>query len=287
MNLLSVETGAKPSVNNHSSFSTDLRDRHLLIHLGYDGMAILAANTEKQPEGIIFTHWLAGKDPAYLIDEANKFLREHQVELGQASGIHWLLSVSAVSLIPDVLHEKGTGRDVLQHTSRLDDKDIVYSDFWARRDVVATYAVPATITEWIKKQNENCSIAHNSHALNDLANKLLPASPRPFCLLQVSPSFAELFIADDQKVIFYNQFPHDVPQDLLYYVLLVLEQNRLLAPEITVFMSGHTTKGDDLYRLLTTYIGEVQEVDIPPGYKHTPGITKKQLREHIQLFSAL
>lgn len=286
-----METGDRnisgTSFSNHKASLSSLDGQHLVVHLAYDGMAILAATADKKVEALGTTNWLAGKEPLYLLDEAEKFLTEHHIDLSKASGIHWLLSFSSVTLIPDVLHQKGTGREVLQHTSRITDKDVVYSDFWSRRDVVATYAVPTAIANWIKQKNEHCSIAHNSHAINDLANKLLADSPKPFCLLYVSPSFAELYIAGEEKVIFYNQFPHDVPQDLLYYVLLVLEQNRLLAPEITLFMAGHTTKGDDLYRLLTTYIGEVKEVALASDIKHTPGITKKQLREHINLFSSL
>lgn len=258
----------------------------MVINLRYDGMTMLVA----QPEGkrvleILETTWLAAKKSDYLIAECRKFLNEHQVDLSSAASVHWSLSFSKFTLIPDVLFEQGKGDHLLQFTTRLDEDEHSYSDFWGHRDIVGIYALPDPLIHWIRGIFEKSTISHSGYSLNALCN--LQAHKENFCYLHVGTSFAELLLIQEGKVIFYNQFPFDVKEDLLYYILFALEQNRIIAPELELKTGGKIDKGDELHRLLSTYIGKLSDIGIPAGIGSANHISPSQLRKAANLIAIL
>lgn len=258
----------------------------MVINFRYDGLSLVVADVSgKKISEAVHTSWLATKDEDQLIEYAHEFFEEHNIILQQAAGIHWLFSVSKCSLIPDIFHQKGKGHEMLSFTSRLQDNENVYSDFWPRREIVGIYALPQPLHDWAISRNEKSTIAHISHALNAFS---LKAAQRDGCLLMVSKNFAELYISKDGDLLFYNQFPFEIHEDLLYYLLFALEQNRILATEVELHVTGlSATKGSELYNLLSTYIGKVSDVSIPLGINSAPHITRNQLRQVAPLIASL
>lgn len=272
--------------NEGSVSSSNANSRHLIANLRYDGIRLIECETEQKK--ILKLHsanWIAAKDPAYLIDECEKFFDKNDLKPASTDGVLWLLSLSKFCLIPDVLYQQGNGEALLNQTTRLEVGEHIFSDFWTRRDIVGVYALPEKILTYIRSKNKNTRMAHNGFALNSLYN--LQEEQDDFCFLQVSNAFAELFIVQEQKVVFYNQFPHDVKEDLLYYILFTLEQNRILAPEITLYTSGEIQKGDAFHSLLSKYIGKVEDVKLPADLSASRQLATNELRKHINLIAAL
>lgn len=282
-----METGNNYNkVYSRNNIAEGIKGLKLTINLRYDGVAIVVSEPSGKGVLDIFqTSWLASKEDTYLIEKTQKFFDQHHILPQKAAGIHWLFSVSKCSLIPDIFHQQGKGHELLSHTTRLAEDESVYSDFWTHKDIVGLYALSQKLHDWAIAQNEKCTIAHSSFALNNLS---MGATGDDFnCLLMVSNNFAELFITKKGKAIFYNQFPFDVHEDLLYLLLFALEQNKILAPEAELKVGGAITKGDTLYNLLSTYIGKVTEVPAPIGKTSAPQLSRNQLRQVAHLIASL
>lgn len=283
-----METGNNlHRIYSKNNLAESIIGQQLTINLRYDGLTVIVTNTSgKQVLEIANTTWLATKNEAQLIQNARGFFEEHKITLQQAAGIHWLFSVSKCSLIPDIFHQKGQGHELLSFTSRLDSNENVYSDFWTRKDIVGLYALSLPLHDWVMSQNEKTTFAHISFALNNFSQQ--HTGKGDFCLLMVSDSFAEFYISRNGKMVFYNQFPFDVYEDLLYYLLFALEQNRVLAPEAELEVTGiAAAKGSELYKLLSTYIGKVSDVNVPMGKTSATHITRNQLRQVAPLIASL
>lgn len=284
-----METGNNTSANSlgtNNASSNTLESSYLIINLRYDGLRMLESDKDRKEIRQIFSvNWLASKNPGYLVDECEKFFNEKNLDVAKAEGILWIFSFSKFCLIPDILYHQGNGEALLNQTSRLEAGEHIFSDFWTRRDVVGIYALPEKLLRYIQSKNQNSTMAQNGFAINALFN--LQPMQDDFCYLQVSKAFAELFIAQKGKVIFYNQFAHDVKEDLLYYILSTAEQNKILAPEITLYVSGEIEKGDGLYSLLSKYIGSVNEVKLPANYNASRSLTTHQLRKSVNLLASL
>ncbi|WP_417591576.1 DUF3822 family protein [Owenweeksia hongkongensis] len=282
-----METGNNfAQAYSRNNIAEGIKGLKLTINLRYDGLAIVVSDPSGKGVLDIFqASWLASKEDAYLIEQTQKFFDQHHILPQKAAGIHWLFSVSKCSLIPDIFHQQGQGHELLSQTSRLEENETVYSDFWKLKDIVGLYALSQKLHDWAIAQNEKSTIAHSSFALNNLS---MNATGDDFnCLMMVSDNFAELFITKKGKMIFYNQFPFDVHEDLLYYLLFALEQNRILAPEVKLKVGGAITKGSELYNLLSTYIGKVTEVPVPIGKTSAPQLSRNQLRQVAHLIASL
>ncbi len=282
-----METGSNnPDLQETSLHTKLIEDKQVVINLRYDGLSMLIAEPGARMVLELFeTVWLVAKDPAYLITEIQKYFAAKSISLNKAASVHWVISSSKFSLVPDVLFRQGDGAKLLNRTSRLQSNEIVHSDFWSNHDAVAIYALPQSLMDFIFNQFEKSTISHCGHSFNSLLQ--LQSHKQDFCHLQVSAAFAELFIVQNNKLIFFNQFPYQVNEDLLYMILTALEENRILAPELKLSYAGKIQKGDSLYKLLSTYIGEVTEIGITSGVSSAKHITPNQLRKMAHLIACL
>lgn len=254
-----------------------------MLHLGYDGIAAVVGDSNGQAvEQIISREWLATKDEHKLIEEAGIFLREENLELHQAEKVHWCFSVSRHTLIPEKMYRQGDGASILENTSRLAKGDLIFSDFWTPREVVAVYALSPELARWAEASNPSARISHSSYALHCL-QKLTKQD----ILLHHSGSFSELLICRKGQLQFYNQFAHDVPADLLYYLLFAFEQNRIPAPEAVVHYSGRLEKGDEQYRLLLKYIGDLSPHSVMSSKQFASDLPAARIRQYPNLIALL
>lgn len=286
MNLPLVETGNNTQTASSEPSLSVAAQCHVVVHLRYDGLSVLISDSDRQEVRHLYnTRWLAGKDPALLVEECKRFLNQQQIDLSLASTVQWFFSVSKFCLIPDIFYEQGSGETLLDQTARLEPGDHIFSDFWNKRDIVSLYALPEYLLAYARQQNRSTEIAHTGFALNALFDQQTVQDS--FYYLLVSPAFAELFMVQKGKVIFYNQLPHEGPEDLAYYILFAMEQAKVVPADITMHLAGDVQKGNGLFSLLGKYIGKVEEVSLPARLSADRNIPTNHLRQAAHLIASL
>lgn len=236
--------------------------------------------------GVLSRSWLATDQLNLLKNLLDGFLSDEAIEIKNCASVQYLLSLPKFTLIPDVLYQQGSGSLMLSNSCRLESDDRVFSDFLAHQDSVLIYAVKEAFYEYLKNSNSETKIAHNAYALNALSMKL-KGEPNHF-MLTLSDSFAEFIIVKEGKLIFYNQFPHDVAEDLLYYLLFVLEQNRILAPEVKLQLILQSENEFSSYKnMLSTYIGSVEELSLKHLVQRSNQYPQKELRATANMLALL
>lgn len=282
-----MATGSSPTEKRQSTNQTSpFQDRRVVINWRYDGLTILVVEQSRKSIVRIFeTSWSPTKLTHDLLQHAKSYFELQSFSFTPAHSVHWIFSFSKFTLLPDVLFHQGDGTNLLKNTSRLEIDEVVHSDFWTSQDLVAVYALPPIIKEFALSQFKKSTLAHCGHSFNALHQ--LQSHKDEFCHLQISSSFAEMYIVQNGKFLFFNQFNFQSFEDLLYLVLAALEQNRVLAPEVTLKYAGKIQKGDDLYKMLSTYIGKVDEIGIPAGSSSVKTIAPNQLRRNAHLIATL
>ncbi len=246
-------------------------------------MAVVSNASGELIEDLYSRDWLATTNQQQILLEAEKFLSDKGLELQQADAVHCCFSFSRQSLIPEEFYRKGDGADILARTSRLEIGEAVFSDFWTARKVVSVYALSRAIVDWAESCNANIQISHSAYTLH--CHSL--HQPGRFCFLYSGNHYSEFIITQNDELIFYNQFAHDVREDLLYFLLFTLEQNRIPAPEAVIHYGGKMEKGDRTYNLLLKYIGELKECQLPVNKKHPNHLPLARLRQYPNLIAVL
>ena len=76
--------------------------------------------------------------------------------------------------------------------------------------------------------------------------------------INVEPFHFEMIVLKKGRFHLYNTFEYFTKEDFIYFVLFVVEQLKLNPETLTVNLTGHIVKDDDLYQLLYTYIRHVE-----------------------------
>lgn len=281
--------------NNHSNLSIkvdtklsapDLKESHIVVSLSPTGFSVIAADEAKQ--NILLSahqYWQEISILESLLVRFERCLGQINFSLSEAASAQVLINFNKFSLVPEHLYEKEQGPKILSYTSKLAKGDHIYSDHWKNSEAMLVYACPLPMIEWIKKHFTNASIAHSGTALEKLV-QMVPKSDQ-FAYLHINPGAADFYVAKEGRLQWYNNFDYSTEEDLLYFILYALEQNRILATELELHLSGHSLKGDKLQALLNRYIETIKEMNLPLCFSLSKDISIQDLRENFNLIGFL
>ncbi len=245
-------------------------------------MSVLVFSEDKKKiVGSFNTDWAPRKDPEELVTKLELTLNGLALDIKQCKNLHWLLSLEKFALIPSDFYVKGHGRQILENTARLNKGEHIYTDVWAGNEIAHVFAIPNPIIDWITTHFHGSTFSHSATAINRLY-KSYPKS-ETFALLQVEDYSAEFYVADKERLKFYNIFPYEIEEDLLYLILFALEQSGILAPEIELKLAGKAIKGEKLYMLLENYMGSLKPISLPGYFEVSPQIGIQEVRRAFKL----
>ncbi len=280
-NNISLSLKADADLNRES-----FKESHIVVSLSPTGFSVIGADQGKQK--LIFSaneHWSEMEDLEELLKRFEKAIGQISYPLSEAASIRVLINYNKFSLVPEHLYEKEQGPAILSYTCKLAKGEHIYSDHWQGSKAILVYASPLRLIEWIQKRFPNATIKHLGTAVDELY-QLLPKDEQ-FAYLHVNPNTADFYLAQDGKLQWYNNFDFASEEDLLYFILYSLEQNRILPTELKLSLSGHSIKGDKLQTLLARYIGEVKEMSLPVGFSCSEDISLQELRTNFNLIGGL
>lgn len=76
--------------------------------------------------------------------------------------------------------------------------------------------------------------------------------------VHVLPTSFQLIHIKNQQLELYNSFEYQTSEDFIYYLLFVLEQQKIDHQKVTLNLLGEVEKNSAIYTLLLTYINEVK-----------------------------
>ncbi|MCR9153339.1 MAG: DUF3822 family protein [Bacteroidetes bacterium] len=263
-----------------------MKDCHTVISLSKTGLSIIVSGSEKR-KILLSAHayWPAMKDNRRLIEEFERCLYELPISPDHSASVQCLVNFQKFSLVPEDYYQKGKGQKILSYTAKLQKGDRIYTDHWPNSQAIMVHAIPEEISEWINKRFGQANLYHEATAIDRLY-QFYPKSDF-FGILYVSPNEADFYLTNKDKLQWYNKFEYQTEEDLLYFILYCLEQNKFLPTELQLNVGGLSLKGDKLRVLLERYISEVKDLHVPSAYRLSPMISEKELRENINLLGIL
>jgi hypothetical protein len=275
------------SLKYDNSLSNEtLKDCHLIISLSPTGFSLLLSDQEKRKVLLLaLQSRLEEPTKPFSIGEIEDFIKALPFKIDQCRSTQVLVNFNKFSIVPEHLYSKGSGMSILNYTCRLEKGDHIYTDHWPNSEAMLVYALPLSVMDWCKKNFNAVSFRHQATALEYLY-QLYPKD-KTFAFLFVEKGSSDLYLARNGKVFWYNKFKHQTEEDLLYYVLYSLEQNRFIATELNLHVAGQVLKGEKLFKLLSRYLGGVEELSIPIGVELSSQISPQEMKNQINLIGAL
>lgn len=191
------------------------------------------------------------------------------------------------TLVPGPLYEPSGNSHYLDLMFGKQANCRILSDHVEVMDAHQVFAVPEQIISAVENQLEKRrifsfgtvliqSIWTNYHRTNAM---------RVF--VNIRSGFLDLVVFNGKQVQFFNSFRQKCSEDILYYLIFVMEQLNLNPENVTVVLLGETVDDQHLRELCYTYIRHVEYGKRSSFFKYSPVLNELQPQAHYPLFNFL
>jgi len=230
--------------------------RKLSIQFSLDGFSFCTTNTHN--EVIEFSSYYFSKtknSPELILEKLQDIFKKEkslQYDFETVTVIH---QNNLNTLVPNEYFKKDALKSYLKYSIKTIATDLITFDeldFMNSRNVYVPYV---NINNFLFQNFGEFEYKHYSSVL--LEKLFSIASNDICCYIHVSKSTFDIVIIKNSNLQFFNIFEYKTKEDFMYYVLFTLEQLDLSTEETLVSILGDMEEDSDLFRLMYTYIRNI------------------------------
>jgi hypothetical protein len=227
---------------------------------------------ELSDAGIQFCEYnVAQNTPLYVVDypvenTISQSLSEHLVgaikhfQFSKKKYTHVLINYfdKQFTMCPTVFYDLESSRSMLEfNVGRIENKVILTDDINA--EIKLVYSVDEHLKSTLDQLFPNHQL---KHSLTVLSKLMLSTEEfvRENILLSIHSNYIEVVLKQDQKLILANQFAIKTQEDVLYYVLFILEQYQLNPSSVALSIAGNIDSNSALLTSIKKYIKNIRLV---------------------------
>jgi len=230
--------------------------RKLSIQFSLDGFSFCTTNTHN--EVIEFSSYSFSKtknSPELILEKLQDIFKKEkslQYDFETVTVIH---QNNLNTLVPNEYFKKDALKSYLKYSIKTIATDLITFDeldFMNSRNVYVPYV---NINNFLFQNFGEFEYKHYSSVLLE---KLFSIATNDICCyIHVSKSTFDIVIIKNSNLQFFNVFEYKTKEDFMYYVLFTLEQLDLSTEETLVSILGDMEEDSDLFRLMYTYIRNI------------------------------
>ena len=230
--------------------------RKLSIQFSLDGFSFCTTNTHN--EVIEFSSYSFSKtknSPELILEKLQDIFKKEkslQYDFETVTVIH---QNNLNTLVPNEYFKKDALKSYLKYSIKTIATDLITFDeldFMNSKNVYIPYV---NINNFLFQNFGEFEYKHYSSVL--LEKLFSIASNDNCCYIHVSKSTFDIVIIKNSNLQFFNIFEYKTKEDFMYYVLFTLEQLELSTEETLVTVLGDIEEDSDLFRLMYTYIRNI------------------------------
>ena len=230
--------------------------RKLSIQFSLDGFSFCTTNTHN--EVIEFSSYTFSKtknSPELVLEKLQDIFKKEkslQYDFETVTVIH---QNNLNTLVPNEYFKEDALKSYLKYSIKTIATDLITFDeldFMNSKNVYVPYV---NINNFLFQNFGEFEYKHYSSVLLE---KLFSIATNDICCyIHVSKSTFDIVIIKNSNLQFFNIFEYKTKEDFMYYVLFTLEQLELSTEETLVSVLGDIEEDSDLFRLMYTYIRNI------------------------------
>ena len=243
----------KKTINNYIEVTSK---RKLSIQFSLDGFSFSTTNTHN--EVIEFSSYTFSKtknSPELVLEKLQDIFKKEkslQYDFETVTVIH---QNNLNTLVPNEYFKKDALKSYLKYSIKTIASDLITFDeldFMNSKNVYVPYV---NINNFLFQNFGEFEYKHYSSVMLE---KLFSIATNDICCyIHVSKSTFDIVIIKNSNLQFFNVFEYKTKEDFMYYVLFTLEQLDLSTEETLVSILGDMEEDSDLFRLMYTYIRNI------------------------------
>ncbi|MHC0443152.1 DUF3822 family protein [Flavobacterium sp. 3-210] len=217
-----------------------------------------------------------------LYSEAFKSNRELKDIYDEVMVIH---SNNLSTFVPEPLFDEEYLGSYLQYTTK-----VFETDFFTF-DQISNYHMNSVYIPYVNINNfliDNVGSFDYKHANSILVEKILDNSrnnDEKKMVVNFNPGHFEVIVVQNQKLLFFNSFEYQTPEDFLYYLLFTAEQSNLNPEIFPLELLGTIDQNDPFYAIAYKYIRNISFLDVST-LQQKNSFSLKENQKHYILFQS-
>ncbi len=189
------------------------------------------------------------------------------------------------TFVPAPLFDENFLGSYLQYNTK-----VFETDFFAF-DEIPNYQMNTVYIPYVNINNffiDQFGSFNYKHANSILVSKLLDASKNnddKKMIVNFNPGHFEIVVVQNQKLLLFNSFEYQTPEDFLYYLLFTAEQLNMNPENFKMELLGSITEEDAFYQLAYKYIRNVSLFDVS-NLQQKNFFSTAQNQKHFILFQS-
>lgn len=189
------------------------------------------------------------------------------------------------TFVPTPLFDENFLGSYLQYNTKVFD-----TDFFAF-DEISNYQINAVYIPYVNINNffiDQFGSFDYKHANSILVCKLLIASKNKDekkMFIHINSGHFEIVVVQNQKLLLFNSFDYNTPEDFIYYILFTAEQLNLNPENFPLELIGNINIESDYFKIAYKYIRNVSLIDVE-DLRWNNYFSEAENRNHFILFNS-
>ena len=189
------------------------------------------------------------------------------------------------TFVPAPLFDENYLGSYLQYNTK-----VFETDFFAF-DEITNYQMNAVYIPYVNINNfliDKYGSFDYKHANSILVSKLLIASKNKeekTMFIHFNSGHFEIIVVQNQKLLFFNSFDYNTPEDFIYYILFTAEQLKMNPENFPLEFIGNIDTESKFYKIAYKYIRNVSLIDVEE-LRWNNYFSEAENRNHFILFNS-
>ena len=242
--MQSREIKIKPSTN-------------LLIKLGSYNLSLILSDTKGNIIQYISEKFEEKIEPKKLSEKLDLVINKSQIINSNVIKVKLIVLNKLSSLVPLNLFQEELSLEYLKFNSKLIDGDFAAHDLIDEIEAVNVFLPFVNVNNYLLEKFGSFNYYHYSTIL---IKKLIKynSSKEVSIYANIQSNNFHVIILKNKKLIYYNIFDFKEKEDILYFLLFVLKQNKIDQNKYKLSMLGKIKKESETYLLLTKFINNIE-----------------------------
>jgi hypothetical protein len=189
------------------------------------------------------------------------------------------------TFVPEALFDENFLGSYLQYNTK-----VFETDFFAF-DEISNYQMNAVYIPYVNINNffiDQYGTFDYKHASSILVSKVLITSKNKDekkMFVHMSSTHFEVIVIQNQKLLLFNSFDYNTPEDFIYYILFTAEQLNLNPENFALEIIGNIDTESDYFKIAYKYIRNASLVDVE-DLRWNNYFSEAENRKHFILFNS-
>ena len=241
--MQSPETKIEPSTN-------------LLIKLGYNNIDLMLSDSTGNLIQYIYKEFSEKFSPKKLLKKLDLLINESKINISNVITVKLIVFNKLSALVPKNLFDENLSLDYLKFNSKLLKNDYAANDLIEEIGAVNVFIPFVNVNNYLIEKFGSFNYYHYSTIL---IKKLLKynTDKDKSVYANIQSNDFQILIFKNRSLQYYNNFEFKEKEDILYFTLFVMEQNKIDNIKTKLVLLGDIKEKSDTYLLLSKFIKNI------------------------------